>query len=68
MAIIAERRVRRPRDGRGTGDLSSRNRLGRVLKEAGIVYEFDNINRSHLKNISRQLLENIAYTGDGPHR
>lgn len=44
-AIRAERRLRWPRDGRGTGDLSRRNRIGRMLKELGIAYEFGNSER-----------------------
>ena len=48
-AITAERRLRWPRDGRGTGDLSRRDRLGRMLKELGIVYEFDDGDRHEEK-------------------
>jgi hypothetical protein len=44
-AIRAERRLGRPRDQRGTGDPSRRNRIGRILKELGIVGDFDEADR-----------------------
>lgn len=37
QATIAERRVRLPREPRGSGDLSASKRLGRMLKELGIA-------------------------------
>ena len=37
LAIRAKRRVQSPRDGRGVGDLSHRQRLGRLFKEMGVA-------------------------------
>jgi hypothetical protein len=46
-AIRAERRLDGPRDRRGTGDPSHRNRIGRILKELGVVYDFNQVDRHH---------------------
>ncbi len=54
--IRAKRRLRWPRDGRGTSDPSRRNRVGRMLKELGIVYRFDDSDRLS-ENLRPRIIE-----------